>query len=108
MSLGHPGEQCPQPSWRRATLLLTDDKRFRGGRHTPRADPRARLPGWLDYRQPEELPLTALASITSSTMDLDDLTRVLLIGSLVLLVAVAAVRLSVRSGLPSLLIYLGI
>ena len=41
-------------------------------------------------------------------MSLDDLTRVLLIGSLVLLVAVAAVRLSVRSGLPSLLIYLGI
>src|SRR4051794_17427344 len=58
--------------------------------------------------KPEELPLTALARITSSTMDLDDLTRVLLIGSLVLLVAVAAVRLSVRSGLPSLLIYLGI
>jgi potassium/hydrogen antiporter len=50
----------------------------------------------------------SLASITSSGMDLDDLTRVLLIGSIVLLVAVAAVRLSVRSGLPSLLIYLGI
>ena len=32
----------------------------------------------------------------------------LLVGSLVLLVAVAAVRLSVRSGLPSLLLYLGI
>ncbi|NUO35419.1 MAG: potassium/proton antiporter [Dermatophilaceae bacterium] len=52
--------------------------------------------------------MPALASITSSSMNLDDLTRVLLIGSLVLLVAVAAVRLSVRSGLPSLLIYLGI
>ncbi|MFC7596314.1 potassium/proton antiporter [Terrabacter sp. GCM10028922] len=52
--------------------------------------------------------MTALASITSSSMTLDDLTRVLLVGSLVLLVAVAAVRLSVRSGLPSLLIYLGI
>ncbi|NUO34058.1 MAG: potassium/proton antiporter, partial [Dermatophilaceae bacterium] len=52
--------------------------------------------------------MPALASITSSSMTLDDLTRVLLIGSLVLLVAVAAVRLSVRSGLPSLLIYLGI
>jgi cell volume regulation protein A len=50
----------------------------------------------------------SLASITSSGMSLDDLTRVLLLGSLVLLVAVAAVRLSVRSGLPSLLIYLGI
>jgi len=48
------------------------------------------------------------ASVTSSGMSLDDLTRVLLIGSLVLLVAVAAVRLSLRSGLPSLLIYLGI
>ena len=39
---------------------------------------------------------------------LDDLTLALLVGSLVLVVAVAAVRLSVRSGLPSLLIYLGI
>jgi cell volume regulation protein A len=37
-----------------------------------------------------------------------DLTRSLLIGSAVLLVAVAAVRISVRSGLPSLLIFLGI
>lgn len=52
--------------------------------------------------------MTALASITSSGMTLDDLTRVLLVGSIVLLVAVAAVRLSVRSGMPSLLIYLGI
>ena len=52
--------------------------------------------------------MISLASITSSGMSLDDLTRVLLLGSLVLLVAVAAVRLSVRSGLPSLLIYLGI
>src|SRR6476646_5477342 len=57
---------------------------------------------------PRSCPLPALAFITSSTMNLDDLTRVLLVGSLVLLVAVAAVRLSVRSGLPSLLIYLGI
>ncbi|HMM95009.1 MAG: potassium/proton antiporter [Micrococcales bacterium] len=38
----------------------------------------------------------------------DDLSRVLLVGSVVLVVAVAAVRLSLRSGLPSLLIYLGI
>lgn len=36
------------------------------------------------------------------------LTPVLLVGAFVLVVAVAAVRLSVRSGLPSLLIYLGI
>ena len=39
---------------------------------------------------------------------LEDLTPVLLIGSLVLLVSVAAVRLSVKSGLPSLLLYLAI
>ena len=52
--------------------------------------------------------MTAIASITSSGMTLDDLTRVLLVGSIVLLVAVAAVRLSIRSGMPSLLIYLGI
>ena len=37
-----------------------------------------------------------------------DLDRALLIGALVLLVAVAAVRLSTRAGLPSLLIYLAI
>ena len=51
--------------------------------------------------------MAALTSVTSG-MTLDDLTRVLLIGSLVLLVAVAAVRLSTGSGMPSLLIYLGI
>jgi len=39
---------------------------------------------------------------------LDHLTPALLVGSLVLLVSVAAVRLSVKSGLPSLLIYLAI
>ncbi len=39
---------------------------------------------------------------------LDDLAVALLIGSAVLVVAVAAVRLSLRSGLPSLLIYLAI
>ncbi len=39
---------------------------------------------------------------------LDDLTASLLIGSVVLLVAVMAVRLSVRSGLPSLLLFLAI
>jgi cell volume regulation protein A len=37
-----------------------------------------------------------------------DLDRALLIGALVLLVAVAAVRLSTRAGLPSLLLYLAI
>lgn len=42
------------------------------------------------------------------TFTVHDLTPALLIGSLVLLVSVAAVRLSVKSGLPSLLIYLGI
>lgn len=44
----------------------------------------------------------------SDGFTLDDLTISLLVGSIVLVVAVAAVRLSVRSGLPSLLIYLGI
>jgi potassium/hydrogen antiporter len=48
------------------------------------------------------------AGASSSTFSLDDLTLALLVGSLVLVVAVAAVRLSLRSGLPSLLIYLGI
>ena len=40
------------------------------------------------------------------TFDVDQLDRVLLVGSAVILVAVLAVRLSVRVGLPSLLIYL--
>jgi cell volume regulation protein A len=39
---------------------------------------------------------------------LEHLTPALLVGSLVLLVSVAAVRLSVKSGLPSLLLYLAI
>ena len=71
----------------------------------------SRRGGWAEwFHGPtrQELPVISLASVTSSGMTLDDLTRVLLIGSIVLLVAVAAVRLSVRSGLPSLLIYLGI
>ncbi|MFF8846752.1 potassium/proton antiporter [Streptomyces sp. NPDC015127] len=41
-------------------------------------------------------------------MTVHQLNELLLIGSLVLLVAVAAVRVSSRSGLPSLLLYLGI
>jgi cell volume regulation protein A len=44
-----------------------------------------------------------MAAVTVSNLDLS-----LMVGALVLLVAVAAVRLSARSGLPSLLIYLGI
>ncbi len=45
---------------------------------------------------------------SATGFSLDDLTLALLVGSLVLVVSVAAVRLSLRSGLPSLLIYLGI
>lgn len=45
---------------------------------------------------------------SSDGFTLHDLTPALLIGSLVLLVSVGAVRLSLKSGLPSLLIYLGI
>ncbi|WP_203606634.1 potassium/proton antiporter [Streptomyces sp. SID11385] len=41
-------------------------------------------------------------------MTVDHLNQLLLISAVVLLVAVAAVRLSSRSGLPSLLVYLGI
>ncbi|WP_078971036.1 potassium/proton antiporter [Streptomyces chattanoogensis] len=41
-------------------------------------------------------------------MTVDHLNQLLLVCSLVLLIAVAAVRISSRSGLPSLLIYLGI
>ena len=57
-------------------------------------------------RETWTLPFAGGAS--SSAFSLDDLTLALLVGSLVLVVAVAAVRLSLRSGLPSLLIYLGI
>jgi cell volume regulation protein A len=52
------------------------------------------------------LPFAGSGSSTGFT--LDDLTLALLVGSLVLVVSVAAVRLSLGSGLPSLLIYLGI
>ncbi|MGH3497962.1 MAG: potassium/proton antiporter [Nocardioidaceae bacterium] len=41
-------------------------------------------------------------------MPIDQLNAVLLVGAAVLLVAVLAVRVSVRAGLPSLLLYLGI
>ncbi|MDX6327926.1 MAG: potassium/hydrogen antiporter [Streptomycetaceae bacterium] len=41
-------------------------------------------------------------------LTVDRLNQILLVGALVLLVAVVAVRLASRSGLPSLLIYLGI
>ncbi|QGN59075.1 potassium/proton antiporter [Nostocoides sp. HKS02] len=44
----------------------------------------------------------------ADSFTLHDLTSALLVGSVVLLVSVAAVRLSVKSGLPSLLIYLAI
>ena len=44
--------------------------------------------------------------MTTTVFSLDDLTRSLLIGSVVLLVAVVAVRLSVRSGVPALLLFL--
>ena len=46
--------------------------------------------------------------MTTTVFSLDDLTRSLLVGSVVLLVAVVAVRLSVRSGVPALLLFLAI
>lgn len=42
------------------------------------------------------------------TLIVDNLDMAIVVGSLVLLVAVAAVRLSTRVGLPTLLIYLGL
>ncbi len=47
-------------------------------------------------------------TVAPAGFTVDDLSRVLLVGSVVLVVAVAAVRLSLRSGLPSLLVYLAI
>lgn len=41
-------------------------------------------------------------------MSVDELNTVLALGALVMLVAVVAVRLATRTGMPSLLIYLGI
>ena len=54
------------------------------------------------------LPGMPAADSPSASFTVHDLTPALLVGSVVLLVSVAAVRLSVRSGLPSLLIYLAI
>ncbi len=51
--------------------------------------------------------MTRLGGVPSEYV-LTDLTLSLLIGSAVLLVAIAAIRLSARSGLPSLLVFLGI
>jgi cell volume regulation protein A len=51
---------------------------------------------------------TGFTSAASESFTLHDLTPALLIGSIVLLVSVVAVRLSVKSGLPSLLLYLAI
>ena len=48
------------------------------------------------------------AGSSASTFGTNDLAMVLLVGSVVLLVSVAAVRLANRSGLPSLLLYLAI
>ncbi len=50
----------------------------------------------------------ALRAAVGGGFTLDDLAPVLLLGSVVLIVCVAAVRLSVSSGLPSLLLYLGV
>ena len=47
-------------------------------------------------------------SSAGAAFTLHELTPALLVGSVVLLVSVAAVRLSTKSGLPSLLLYLGI
>jgi cell volume regulation protein A len=49
-----------------------------------------------------------LPAVLPTEFMLDDLTTSLLLGSVVLLLAVVAARLSVRSGLPSLLLFLGI
>ena len=54
------------------------------------------------------LPAAAPSLPVAAPFTLHDLTPVLLVGSVVLLISVAAVRLSVRSGLPSLLLYLAI
>ncbi len=59
---------------------------------------------WLDGVV--SLPAAAPGIIDSFTTE--DLAKSLLIGAVVLLISVAAVRLATRSGLPTLLIYLGI
>lgn len=51
--------------------------------------------------------MTRLGTVPAE-FQVTDLTTSLLVGSIVLLVAISAVRLSVRSGLPSLLLFLGI
>ena len=49
-----------------------------------------------------------MTALVPPDFTLDDLTPVLLVGALVLLVSVAAVRFAVRAGLPTLLLYLAI
>jgi cell volume regulation protein A len=57
---------------------------------------------------PRTWTLPGSAGGAPGAFTLDDLAVALLVGSAVLIVAVIAVRLSLRSGLPSLLLYLGI
>lgn len=57
------------------------------------------LPALLPWSTPDS---------PTATFDVHDLTAVLLIGSAVMLLAIAAVRITSRSSLPTLLVYLGI
>ena len=110
---GVPHRRHHHDAWRRA-------RRRPRRRGVPKGhDGRRRLDSPCETRSPENddtrtgrwdrpwtLPFADGAAATG--FSLDDLTLALLVGSLVLVVSVAAVRLSLRSGLPSLLIYLGI
>lgn len=52
--------------------------------------------------------MTAAADPTAAGVNLASLTPILLLGSLILIICVIAIRLSNRTGLPSLLIYLAV
>ncbi|MET9862565.1 potassium/proton antiporter [Streptomyces smyrnaeus] len=85
-------------------------RRPSGPPHVP-ARPLKNPPSGADSPRPEQ-PTRALKERAPAREDraltVHSLNQLLLFSALVLLIAVAAVRLSSRSGLPSLLVYLGI
>ena len=89
-----------------------EDDEESGQRHGDATDQNdAGHPARLGHHREREdttRPCDATVLAEQGAFTLTDLTPALLVGSLVLLVSVAAVRLSVSSGLPSLLLYLGI
>ena len=122
------GFRRPTSWWSRPGRRRARDALGRGGGSYDRALARVPMIVWCSPccttasapvvpAEPHDRPVTAVATprrgLTGSRDPASggaagDLDVLLLVGAVVLLVAIAAVRLSVGSGLPSLLLYLGL